>query len=190
MVYGKENISFLKLTVEEMYGKRFQVPKDFETLSMEIYEKTHSHVSPTTLKRLWGYLKNEQVTPSKTTLGILSIFVGYRNWNDFLENHDAVADQEEIWCRKITSEVVEAAELKSAQILKILWSASGYCRVKYIGDNIFEVLDCRKAFLKKGDTFKCWMLAEGEPLYATNLMRDGVNLGHFVLGKNQGVYLR
>lgn len=63
-----------------------KTPKDFEYLSECIFEKFHEKISPTTLKRLWGYLP-ESTTPRKSTLDILSMFVGYDNWKDFCKKN-------------------------------------------------------------------------------------------------------
>ncbi|MBR5728954.1 MAG: hypothetical protein IKX61_01925 [Prevotella sp.] len=59
-----------------------KTPKDFEFLSECIFEKFHEKISPTTLKRIWGYL-SESTTPRTSTLDILSKFVGYANWKEF-----------------------------------------------------------------------------------------------------------
>ena len=187
MAFVDESILLLRTSIEEMYGRRFLTPKDFTFLSTEIYKRIHYYISPTTLKRLWGYLKNEKVSPSKTTLSILSLFVGYSNWRDFFFFFDSFLERQELCNRIIAAEVVETIDIKSAQILKLVWSPKGYCLVKCLGNSIFEVLDCKKTFLKKGDTFRCWIVAVGEPLYATNLMRNGMNLGNFVLGQKQGI---
>ncbi len=68
--------------VEIALDRKMRTPKDFKFLSDSILEKQNKTVSPTTLKRMWGYL-SEPVTPRLSTLNILSQFVGYRNWRDF-----------------------------------------------------------------------------------------------------------
>ena len=72
----------LRELIEGVVERKMKTPKDFEFLSECIFEKFHERISPTTLKRLWGYLP-ESTTPRKTTLDILSMFVGYDNWKDF-----------------------------------------------------------------------------------------------------------
>ena len=62
-----------------------QTPKDFEFLSESIFEKVGERVSPTTLKRLWGYL-SETTIPRLSTLNILAQFVGYAGWAAFCED--------------------------------------------------------------------------------------------------------
>jgi hypothetical protein len=68
--------------VEERAGRKMQTPKDFEFLSEQIFDSLHQHISPTTLKRLWGYLP-EPSEPRLSTLNLLSEFVGYDSWDSF-----------------------------------------------------------------------------------------------------------
>ena len=57
--------------------------KDFEELSERILTDTKKQLSVTTLKRIWG--RAERIAnPSSATLDILSQFVGYENWRDFV----------------------------------------------------------------------------------------------------------
>lgn len=55
---------------------------DFEKLSVAIQDKTGVTLSVTTLKRLWGKLKYENM-PAVTTLNTLAKFAGFENWRDF-----------------------------------------------------------------------------------------------------------
>lgn len=60
---------------------------DFEELSERIFTETKKRLSVTTLKRIWG--RAERVAnPSSGTLNILSEFVGYPNWREFLAQND------------------------------------------------------------------------------------------------------
>jgi len=76
------NIDRLKDTIEKKVGCRMRTPKDFDFLAEQIFETLHETVSPTTLKRLWGYL-SEARSPRQSTLNILSQFVGYNDWEAF-----------------------------------------------------------------------------------------------------------
>ena len=82
----EQAIAKLRLQVEGAIERKMKTPKDFDFLSECILEKYHERISPTTLKRIWGYL-SESTTPRKSTLDILSQLVGYDNWKDFCENN-------------------------------------------------------------------------------------------------------
>ncbi|OMP81048.1 hypothetical protein BW716_00215 [[Flexibacter] sp. ATCC 35208] len=51
---------------------------DFEKLSVAIQDKTGVTLSVTTLKRLWGKLKYENI-PAVTTLNTLAKFAGFKD---------------------------------------------------------------------------------------------------------------
>lgn len=78
----EQKFSSLCRALENKVGKRMHSSKDYVYLSECIYEETHQLVSASTLKRLWGYL-DEGVTPRRSTLDLLSQFLGYSEWDDF-----------------------------------------------------------------------------------------------------------
>ena len=57
-------------------GRRLKEARDFEQLSHLLLLYTCKRLSPTTLKRFWGYLKNEEVQTRLHTLDVLARFVG------------------------------------------------------------------------------------------------------------------
>lgn len=82
----EQALAKLRELIEGVIERKMKTPKDFEHLSECIFEQFHEKISPTTLKRLWGYL-SESTTPRKSTLDILSKFVGYDNWKDFCKKN-------------------------------------------------------------------------------------------------------
>lgn len=82
MDYQEQNIQRLREAIEVVAGRRMQTPKDFDFLSEMIFDKTRQHISPTTLKRLWGYL-SEPAAPRLSTLNLLAQFADYDSWEAF-----------------------------------------------------------------------------------------------------------
>ncbi|MBO8465135.1 MAG: hypothetical protein IAB93_03955 [Bacteroidetes bacterium] len=80
----KEQIECLKNEVCKKFGRTVEVSSDFSALSLSIQETTSESVSPSTLKRIFGYVKYG-AEPSVATLSILSRYVGYAGWSDFCE---------------------------------------------------------------------------------------------------------
>ena len=72
----------LCLDIEKSMGRELHTPKDFDLLRMCIYERLHTMISATTLKRIWGYL-DEEVQTRKGSLDILAQFIGYKNFEDY-----------------------------------------------------------------------------------------------------------
>ncbi|MBQ9649182.1 MAG: hypothetical protein IJV25_02055 [Prevotella sp.] len=72
----------LREAIEKSVGKKMQTPKDFDQLRDHIYSRLRILISPTTLKRVWGYLPNSG-EPSQNTLDILAQFIGYQDLDSF-----------------------------------------------------------------------------------------------------------
>lgn len=53
---NQKQVEILKENIENMAGKKMHGPKDFDNLSAQIFNRLKIMISPTTLKRLWGYL--------------------------------------------------------------------------------------------------------------------------------------
>ena len=70
--------------IETALGKKLQTPKDFDFLRERIYARLHILVSRTTLMRIWGYIA-EDVKPRKSTLDVLTQFLGYQDWDEYLQ---------------------------------------------------------------------------------------------------------
>ena len=83
----------LKLEVERIIGHRLTSANEFEQLSHLLLSHTHERLSPTTLKRLWGYLKNEEVETRRHTLDVLSRFVGFGCYEDFCAHLERLEEQ-------------------------------------------------------------------------------------------------
>lgn len=81
----KRHIENLKKEVVRKFGRTVEAAADFDTLSMAIQQSISETVSPSTLKRVFGYVKYD-AEPSATTLSILSRYVGYAGWSDFCRN--------------------------------------------------------------------------------------------------------
>ena len=80
-------IETLKQAIEQAVGRKIKTPKDFDFLTDCIFNKVHERISPTTLKRLWGYLTDAGSAPRKSTLDILSRFLDYPDWAAFCASH-------------------------------------------------------------------------------------------------------
>lgn len=82
----QQTIRRLCEAIEKTAGRKMQVRSDFDFLSRQIFDSMHQQISPTTLKRLWGYLAGD-VQPRKMTLDILARYAGYDDWDTFAANN-------------------------------------------------------------------------------------------------------
>ena len=178
----------LRTDIETALKKKLQTPKDFEFLRERIYARLHILVSRTTLMRLWGYV-DEEVTPRKGTLDILSKFLGYRDWLQYQENACLAKEQQSspVMSRKLSV----SSDLSIGEKLRLTWQPGRVCDVEYLGELSFRVIASENTRIQPGDTFQCSLIIEGEPLYLDNLRKgDGSSSAEtiaYVCGKKTGV---
>lgn len=113
----KECLEQLKISVERVLGKKLLTPKDYDSLSEHIFSRLHIMISATTLKRLWGYLK-ENTSPRLATLDVLSRFVGYRDWSEFCKS---VGVSETIQSDIIISRSLNVEQLEKGDKVLVAW---------------------------------------------------------------------
>ena len=90
--------------IEEVTGQHYDSPKDFDKLSQQIFFKTEEMVSPSTLKRLWGYIDSAS-SPRSYTLDVLARFLGYRDYEAFkVDNEHADVQSDITLCDKVSCE--------------------------------------------------------------------------------------
>lgn len=75
----------LRIDIENLLGYKLSTPRDFHAASGIITHITGKYISVSTLKRFWGYLKNYEGAPSQYTLNTLAEFLGYVDYNAYVE---------------------------------------------------------------------------------------------------------
>ena len=73
----------IKGLVELKYGKKITYQKDCTSLSYSILETAGLFISPSTLRRLFGFLSTNS-NPSRASLDTLSQYCGFADWSDFI----------------------------------------------------------------------------------------------------------
>ena len=177
----------LRQTVEHTAGFKLRTAGNFEELSNVIWDKTHERLSPTTLKRFWGYLKNEQVETRLHTLDVLAKFVGFRNFEVFYKRREEL---NRVQSRILSADSIDVNSLIIGDCLQISWRPNRSIVVRYVGNSAFVVAESVNSKLSVGDSFSCSLFIQNEPLYLTNLIHEGSGPLSYVAGENDGVYIR
>lgn len=112
----ENNIALLRQKIEDKVGRQMQTPKDFDYLSDCVFEECHQKISPTTMKRLWGYL-SEVATPRISTLNILSQFAGYQDWESFCRQMQPPIEQEEKPVEQAEKPVEQSERLAEQKVM-------------------------------------------------------------------------
>ena len=171
----------LKKQVEGRLNRKMKTPSDFIFLSGVIWERTHETMSPTTLKRLWGYIDGADETRS-STLDILSRTLGFSDWDDFLRHLDTGGNSS-----PVQSPHLYARDLAPGDRLFVSWKPDRRCTFRYLGDSQFIVEKAEYAKLKEGNTFSASLFILGEPLYLSELVQGNNPPVAFVIGNKDGL---
>jgi hypothetical protein len=183
LIMGNTYLENLCRDVETAIHQKLQSPKDFESLRERIFARIHVLVSTTTLKRVWGYLHTDS-TPSHSTLDTLAQFVGYSDYDTFCcQSHTDIVSSTPVLSRHLDV----ATDMAENESLVLSWAPNRICEVKYLGFLRFVVIRSENTRLKKGDTFQCSLVIEGEPLYLSGLLQGETRLPNYVCGKQGGV---
>lgn len=171
----------LKKQVEARLERRMKTPKDFSFLRSVIWESSHEIISTTTLKRLWGYISGADETRS-STLDILSRFLGFKDWEDFLTFIDQTDGSNPIRSFHISSD-----SLNEGDRLSVSWKPDRRCIFRYLGNSEFVVESSENSKLQAGDTFSATLFILDEPLYLNNYVHEGHPPIPFVVGNRDGL---
>ena len=178
-------IERLKEYIENVAGFKMCTPKNFENLAQGILNETGSLLSPTTLKRLWGYLhEKEQQTPRLSTLNILSRYIGYIDYDTFCKYQ--MVDEE---CESdfLNNRFIKADSLSKGQKVKLMWQPDRVITIQYIGLSMFKVLENKNSKLSPNDIFICNQIVENQPLLLSNLIHENGDPLNYICGKMGGV---
>ncbi len=179
---SSEQLKELCSRVEEAYGNSVLTPLQFEALADNIFQRTGKMLSPTTLKRIWGYL-NEPMRPRRTTLDVLAVYCGWHDFEDFSSGNTP-----EIESGTVGTNVVSAdRDMNIGDRIRLTWPPSRACEIEYLGNRKWRVIASEGTRLAPGDTFSCALIVSGEPLYLDNLVHGDARPGVYVCGRKSGV---
>ena len=176
-------IASLRRDIENEVKRKIKTPYDFEFLAGVVWERLHEYISPTTLKRLWGYIDGANTTRN-STLCLLSRFLGFEDWDAYLNHLKTVVDEES---DAFSGCGVRSEELIEGQTVEVTWLPNRRCVFKYLGQNTYIVNQSHNAKLQAGDTFQAMCFLEGHPMYLDNLLREGEEPTSYVAGAKKGI---
>lgn len=158
-------IATLRMDIEREVKRKIRTPYDFEFLAGVIWERLHENISPTTLKRLWGYIEGADTT-RRTTLCLLAQFLGFADWEAYQASLAMRTDIESV---DFEGEGVHINDLQKGDRVEVTWLPNRRCIFRYEGDAHFTVVEAENAKLQVGDTFDAACFIIGKPMYLDNL---------------------
>ena len=175
----------LRHRIELAIHRKLKTPSDFDYLTRKVWEEMHETISISTLKRLWGYVDGASKTRN-STLNLLSRYIGYQDWDDFLLS---LENENDIPSEKILTPHIETRHLKEGDMIEVAWQPNRHCHFRYLGNRTFFVEKSSNSKLKVGNTFMCSLFVYEEPLYMENLTQEGHPPIAFVVGNKSGLTL-
>ncbi len=173
----------LRLDIERDLKRRIKTPYDFEFLAGVVWERLHENISPTTLKRLWGYIDGADTT-RRSTLCLLSQFLGYADWEAYLAD---LATRTEVESEAFAGEGLNIDDLQVGDQIEVTWLPNRRCVFRYEGDAHFLVTAAENAKLHVGDRFETACFIIGKPLYIDRLVRGDQPPTAYVAGAKNGL---
>ena len=128
-------------------------------------QRLHENLSPTTLKRLWGYIDGADTT-RRTTLCLLAQFLGFADWEAYLAS---LATRTDIESAAFEGEGIHIDDLQQGDRVEVTWLPNRRCVFRYEGEAHFLVLESENAKLHVGDSFDAACFIIGKPMYLDNL---------------------
>lgn len=158
----------LRSRIEQRFGMKMSTPRDFDHLSA-IISKSGRQVSPSTLKRIWGYNRDISASyrPYRYTMVALASLLGYVDIEDFAAHHDA-GDVQSV---EYMGETVVATDIEPGSVVEIMWEPDRQCEIVAVGDGCFKVVSSLRGRLKQGDMVKFMSLTQNAPLYFSEVVR-------------------
>lgn len=178
-----EHLARLKKDIESYISRILHTPADYIYLSERLQNEGHGYISPTTLKRVWGYIsdKGVQYTPSYYTLNSLCKLMGFYDISEYCSESAPIQSKE------YQGKYIDILSLPADTEITILWQPNRKVRLRYTGAESFEVMENENSRLIIGDRVQCHSLTQHAPAFF-RVHRDGNKPFSYVAGSDQGIF--
>lgn len=174
--------------IEEKTGLSMQHNNDFITLSNLLFETLHKRISPSTLKRIWGYVNSWGVKPRPYTLDTLANYLGVSDFSNFSTVGGGNLTESNGEQSTISfAPFWDAYSLAKGAIVIARWNPNRRCVLRHIDKRLFEVIEAKNCKLCVGDTFACDTFMNGQAMQVYNLTHKGIEGLSYIAGRVDGV---
>lgn len=173
----------LRKMIEDRLGTPIKYSSDCEILMQAIEDATGERLGLTTVKRLFGFTGDKQGNPRGSTMDILAQFLGYADLKDMVRR---LGDASDISMFEPVDEIV-AEDLEDGTQIQITYDPGRLLVLTYIGGCRFIVNESQRSKLQKGDKIRVTHFTKGFEMIASEVIRDGENLGSYTAAKDGGL---
>lgn len=178
----------LRQAVEDKVSFTVSTSRGFELLSEAISGSGAGYLSASTLKRIWGYVRD---TPRKhtSTLDVLARFVGFNGGiAEFLLHCDALTEAESGYSPART---LDMGLLAGGSLVMVSWMPDREIVLRREEDGgLFEIVGSLNSKLKVGMRVRAGRIVEGSPLVLDLVFDDERAPLVYEAGKVHGVTWR
>lgn len=175
----------LKELVEKRFERKLCTHSDFTELAEMIYDSNKEVISPTTLKRFWGYLKQEHPTPQIRTLNALAKFIQHNDWQEFCNYQEKMDSYSSEYVKHDT---LHSFLLKPQVMVDICWYPDRRVRLRHEDNDLFTVVESINSKLQPGMMVHCETFTSKEPLWLKNVRGEMIEEScDYICGKIGGI---
>jgi len=146
------------IQIEKKFGKEIRYPSDCDSLSNDVFLYTKQKISISTLKRLFGFVNGVQ-EPRLYTLDILAKYIGFNNWDVYLEQIKSNSSSD-----FFNIELLGVESLALETKIKIAYEPNRIIELNYVGDFNFKIETSINIKLQVGDIVKITNFVKKTPL--------------------------
>lgn len=151
----------LEKEVEKRSGLKVKTSRDFEILAETIIGSGAGYISPSTLKRLWGYVTDTK-KKNISTLDVLARYAGYpKGFQEFSKKVESDMGVESGFDNK---HVADLLLLEPGTRIEVEWLPDRRVVFCCLGDCMLRVEESVNSKLECGDTVRCARIIQGEKL--------------------------
>lgn len=172
--------AILRRKIEIRFQQNIRYSRDCDTLSDAIYMQCKGRISPSTLKRMFGFLKWTE--PRRFTMDIIANYIGYETYDELLNE---ILDGKPKKEQRIES--IECSGLRRGAKFRVRFGNIAFIEAEYTGSNKFRLLHHEKSGLITGDVLEIRKVELHVPLLVNRIKRNELTLTGMILGRVTGV---
>ncbi len=167
--------------IEQKFNKEIRYPSDCEALAGDILHVTKQAISTSTLKRIFGFITGSK-EPRLYTLDVIAQYLGYSNWDNYIENQLNIDNSDFLPIKQI-----EIEKLPPNAVVEILYAPETKLVLNYRENFEFEIKHSINSKLQEKDLLKIFNIVKDYPLIINSVTRNNVNLGSYKAAKISGI---
>lgn len=167
--------------IEQRFGQPVRYSKDCDALAAHISQMCKTTISPSTLRRLMGFVENNKQTPRVYTLDIIADYIGHESWQNLL----ASFSKEEVG-KSIRIEKLAPGDIRKDETVLLSYEPGKQIGLRKVGA-VFLVTSSNERKIQVGDEVKFRLAEIHYPLTFSEIWRKGNNLGKVQVATVSGV---